>query len=234
MGAAACDRPRGGRIGGAWGCWGGRRGPGHRAAQLAASLNSPAPPAPAVADEPLLADNPDRFVLFPIKWAAPPPHAPRAPAQPPASAPRCAAAHACSSDQPRPTTCRYRDIWEFYKRAEASFWTGAFEPRPGGSTQRWRRPTAAFAAGCRGRRPHPLQLAGGWAAWAGPRSSSSSPNGVTGWAGRQGTAACGRAGSAGPGGVQTLREAPSLPHRLPFLCPLWLSSACSRGGGPGQ
>lgn len=37
-----------------------------------------------VADEPMLADNPNRFVIFPIK---------------------------------------YPDIWEFYKKAVASFWT---------------------------------------------------------------------------------------------------------------
>lgn len=39
-------------------------------------------------DEPLLADNPDRFCMFPIKYQA---------------------------------------IWEFYKKAEASFWTGGCE-----------------------------------------------------------------------------------------------------------
>ena len=35
--------------------------------------------------EPILADNPERFVLFPVK---------------------------------------YNDVWEMYKKAEASFWTG--------------------------------------------------------------------------------------------------------------
>ena len=35
--------------------------------------------------EPLLADNPERFCMFPVK---------------------------------------YQDIWEMYKKAEASFWTG--------------------------------------------------------------------------------------------------------------
>jgi len=39
--------------------------------------------------EPLLADNPDRFCMFPIT---------------------------------------YKDIWEMYKKAEASFWTGESPP----------------------------------------------------------------------------------------------------------
>lgn len=33
--------------------------------------------------------------------------------------------------------CRYRDIWEFYKRAEASFWTGAFERAGAGEREAW-------------------------------------------------------------------------------------------------
>jgi hypothetical protein len=45
----------------------------------------PRPRPPADASEPLLAENADRFVLFPIK---------------------------------------YNQIWEMYKKAEASFWTG--------------------------------------------------------------------------------------------------------------
>ncbi|KAL4450565.1 hypothetical protein ABPG77_000921 [Micractinium sp. CCAP 211/92] len=51
------------------------------------------------ATEPLLADNDDRFVLFPI---------------------------------------RYRDIWEFYKKAEASFWT-AEEVDLGSDLKDWER-----------------------------------------------------------------------------------------------
>ena len=44
--------------------------------------------------------------------------------------------------------CRYRDIWEFYKKAEASFWTGAFE-YCGAAGER--RPTAQLSLSARRR-----------------------------------------------------------------------------------
>ena len=57
------------------------------APQVAAAGAPPgAGPEVSSAVEPLLADNPDRFCMFPIK---------------------------------------YPQIWDFYKKAEASFWTGA-------------------------------------------------------------------------------------------------------------
>jgi hypothetical protein len=57
------------------------------------------------ASEPLLAVSNDRFTTFPIKCASP--------------QPLCASASAADARRPDP------DIWEMYKKAEASFWTGA-------------------------------------------------------------------------------------------------------------
>ncbi|MEE6476806.1 hypothetical protein FKM82_011226 [Ascaphus truei] len=48
------------------------------------SVKSKNPKVPSIQDEPLLRDNPNRFVIFPIQ---------------------------------------YHDIWQMYKKAEASFWT---------------------------------------------------------------------------------------------------------------
>jgi ribonucleotide reductase beta subunit family protein with ferritin-like domain len=52
---------------------------------VAINIDNTIPPFPADLQEPILKENPDRFVLFPIKYEA---------------------------------------IWEMYKKAEASFWTG--------------------------------------------------------------------------------------------------------------
>jgi hypothetical protein len=69
----------------AWGRWQFRAARSIRAtfATLLLSQKSD-PPAPSVEDEPLLRENPRRFVIFPIE---------------------------------------YHDIWQMYKKAEASFWT---------------------------------------------------------------------------------------------------------------
>lgn len=52
--------------------------------QDSAELESKAPTKPSIEEEPLLRENPRRFVVFPIE---------------------------------------YHDIWQMYKKAEASFWT---------------------------------------------------------------------------------------------------------------
>ena len=109
---------------------------------------------PNYENEPLLRENNDRFTMFPIKCV---PRSPRvARATPPLAArdtaaaaslpPRCvaarvarAAAGVTSSGVTRfdvifrlaaGAARRYPDIWEQYKRAEASFWTGAPRPPP--------------------------------------------------------------------------------------------------------
>jgi ribonucleoside-diphosphate reductase subunit M2 len=51
-------------------------------------------------DEPLLQENPNRFVLFPLKARAIPP-----------------------STRPIANVSQYHEIWQMYKKAEASFWT---------------------------------------------------------------------------------------------------------------
>ncbi len=61
------------------------------------------------ADEPLLAENNERFCMFPIKCAC---HVPVSRSLPSA----LTRARARATDP---------DIWEMYKKAEASFWTGA-------------------------------------------------------------------------------------------------------------
>lgn len=63
-------------------------------------------------DEPLLRENPDRFTMFPIKCVG-------AVTTSPSFWPRLT---------PEAAPDRYPDIWEMYKKAEASFWTGAALP----------------------------------------------------------------------------------------------------------
>ena len=77
------------------------------------------------ADEPLLATNNERFCMFPIKCAC------LSRAGWPAGAPPrlCGAATLSPLTRPPPApaplVCPDPDVWEMYKKAEASFWTGA-------------------------------------------------------------------------------------------------------------
>jgi ribonucleoside-diphosphate reductase subunit M2 len=81
------------------------------ATQLSTSLTVK----PEEADEPLLQANPQRFVMFPIKY--------HTVSDPPACRNVFDACQHASNQTPLTTNTNTNKVWQMYKQAEASFWT---------------------------------------------------------------------------------------------------------------
>lgn len=76
-----------------------------------------------------------------------------------------------------PPCCRYRDIWEMYKKAEASFWTGERCEHPPTCLPAPHLPALLVPAHALGRRcwPWPISSSFSASAWEGAHASTCWP-----------------------------------------------------------